>query len=411
MGDGAGGYCNARRDLAEALKPGDVMSFTFTYNWVGGGRGLDVFSAGGQFANLINVGEGDAFSVNGTVISTEYTPGAVVYVEIAQKADGIEVYLTRASGGGVNLAYVTNIVHGEGATGVSMYCGGYVADPIENNVNFAIFMNALRVVGEEPTRLTFTGGTWNPATVGDYEFELTRSGAVDDFIVLSSDNEAAVTVPASVMFPESSPTLTFDATVVSLTAGSAKIVASNVATGAWAEYNVYPVAPTLAIDGPWMVYGLGAVQYDLTRTGAVGDEIALGSSDTNVVTVPATATFGAGETAITFLATGVAYGSATLTATDAVSGATADYGVTFALNPDQPIGEITFNPATGDLSFAIPAGYGVGSVYGADCQLVGGDWDWQLLVQDTDYVVAAGIVTIVGDAAQRRIIRIGWLAD
>ena len=411
MGDGAGGYCNARRDLAEALKPGDVMSFTFTYNWVGGGRGVDVFSAGGQFANLINVGEGDAFSVNGNVISTVYSPGAVVYVEIAQQADGIAVYLTRAAGGTVNLAYVTNIVHGEGATGVSMYCGGYVADPIENNVNFAIFMNALRVVGEEPTRLTFTGGTWNPATVGDYEFELTRSGAVDDFIVLSSDNEAAVTVPASVMFPESSPTLTFDATVVSLTAGSAKIVASNVATGAWAEYNVYPVAPTLAIDGPWMVYGLGAVQYDLTRTGAVGDEIALGSSDTNVVTVPATATFGAGETAITFLATGVAYGSATLTATDAVSGATADYGVTFALNPDQPIGEITFNPATGDLSFAIPAGYGVGSVYGADCQLVGGDWDWQLLVQDTDYVVAAGIVTIVGDAAQRRIIRIGWLAD
>jgi len=411
MGDGAGGWCNARRDFAEALKPGDVMSFTFTYNWVGGGRGVDVFSAGGQFANLINVGEGDAFSVNGTVISRDYTPGAVVYVEIAQKTNGVEVYLTRASGGGVNLAYVTNIAHDAGATGISMYCGGYVADPIENNVNFAIFMNALRIVGEEPTRLTFTGGIWNPDTVGDYEFELTRSGAVDDFIVLSSDNEAAVTVPASVMFLESSRTLTFEATVVSLTAGSAKIVASNAATGVWAEYNVHPVAPTLAIDGPWQVYGLGAVQYTLTRTGAVGDEIALSSSDEGVATVPATATFGAGETAVTFLATGVGYGFTSLVATDAVSGATADFGVTFEVNPDQPIGQITFNPATGDFSFEIPAGFGLGSVYGADCQLVDGDWDWQPLAQDVDYAVADGVVTILGDAAQRRIIRIGWLPD
>lgn len=411
MGDGAGGYCNARRDLAEALKPGDVMSFTFTYNWVGGGRGVDVFSAGGQFANLINVGEGDAFSVNGTVISRDYTPGAVVYVEIAQQADGIAVYLTRAAAGGVNLAYVTNVVHGEGATGISMYCGGYVADPIENNVNFAIFMNALRVVGEEPTRLRFTGGVWNPAAVGDYEFELTRSGDVTDDVVLSSDNEAAVTVPAGATFGAGETVLTFTATVASVTSGAAKIVASNAATGAWAEYNVYPVAPSLGIDGPWLVYGLGAVQYDLTRTGAVGDEIALASSDTNVATVPATATFGPGETAITFLATGVGYGFTSLTATDAVSGATADFGVTFEANPNEPIGQITFHPATGDISFAIPAGYGVGSVRGADCQLVGGDWDWQLLEQDVDYVVADGVVTILGDAAQRRIIRIGWLPE
>ena len=412
MGDGAGGYCNARRDLAEALKPGDVMSFTFTYNWVGGGRGVDVFSAGGQFANLINVGEGDAFSVNGNVISTVYSPGAVVYVEIAQQADGIAVYLTRAAGGTVNLAYVTNIVHGEGATGVSMYCGDYVADPIENNVNFAIFMNALRVVGEEPTRLRFTGGTWGPATAGDYEFELTRSGEVTDDVVLTSDNEAAVTVPAGAAFAPGETVLTFTATVVSVTAGSAKIVASNADTGVWAEYNVYPVAPTLAIDGPWTVYGLGAVQYGLTRTGAVGDEIALASSATNVATVPATATFGEGETAITFLATGVGYGFTSLTATDAVSGATADFGVTFEANPNEPIGQITFHPATGDISFAIPDGYGVGSVRGADCQLVGGDWDWQVLTPEPpnpDYAVADGVVTILGDAAQRRIIRIGWL--
>ena len=173
--------------------------------------------------------------------------------------------------------------------------------------------------------------------------------------------------------------------------------------------------PTRKPARPWQVYGLGAVQYTLTRTGAVGDEIALGSSDTNVATVPTTATFGEGETAITFIATGVGYGFTSLTATDAVSGATADFGVTFSANPNEPIGQITFHPATGDISFAIPDGYGIGTVYGADCvPNAAQGWDWQALtadLPDPDYVVADGVVTILGDAAARRIIRIGWIVD
>lgn len=260
--------------------------------------------------------------------------------------------------------------------------------------------------------LEFTSGTYDPSVPGDYEFVLARTGVVTDTIVLTSDNEAAVTVPASAAFEPGIDVLTFTATVVSVTSGAAKIVASNEDTGAWAEYNVYPVVPALGIDGPWQVYGLGEVQYTLTRTGAVGDEIALGSSDEGVATVPPTAIFGEGETAITFFATGLAYGPTTLTATDAVSGATADFGVTFSANPNEPIGEITFNPATGDFSFAIPAGYGVGTVWGADfVPNAEQDWDWVALVQDTDYVVADGIVTILNEAAARRIIRIGWLPE
>ena len=85
--------------------------------------------------------------------------------------------------------------------------------------------------------------------------------------------------------------------------------------------------------------------------------------------------------------------------------------MTFEVNPDQPIGQITFNPATGDFSFAFPVGFGLSTVYGADCQLVGGDWDWQLLTLDTDYTVSGGIVTILGDAARRRVIRVGWIAE
>ncbi|MGD9611682.1 MAG: hypothetical protein AB7V22_02140 [Kiritimatiellia bacterium] len=410
MGDGAGGYCNARRDLAEALKPGDTFSFMFTYNWVGGGRGVDVFSAGGQFANLINVGEGDTFSVNGNVISTVYSPGAVVYVEIAQKADGIEVYLTRSVAGAVNLAYATNVVHGEGASGISMYCGGYVAEPIENNVNFAIFMNALRIVGEVPTRLTFTGGTWNPAALGAYPFELTRSGDVTDEIVLTSDNEAAVTVPASVTFVSNS--VSFDATVVSLTAGGAKIVASNAATGAWAEYNVYPVAPALSIGGPWLLESLGPTNYTLTRTASVGANVQLSSSDTNVLWVPADLLYGEGHYETTFPATAWAYGTTTITATDVVSGAWATYDVTVQAPAFLPFPDITFVPASGNFTFAEPVGYDLYKVYGADCvPNAAGAWEWVELVLDTDYTVLDGVVTILTDAAARQIIRVGFIPE
>ena len=412
MGAGTNDYCNARRNFAEALKPGDVLSFTFTYNWVAGNRGVDINSGNlVKFANLINVGAGNAFSVNEAVISTDYTPGAVVYVEIAQKADGIEVYLTRATNGIVNLAYTTNIAHGAGATSIAMYCGGY-SDAPENNVNYAIFMNVLRVFGEVPTRLTFTGGTWNPDAVGDYEFELTRSGAVGDEIVLSSDNEAAVTVPASATFAAGEDILAFTATVVSVTSGSAKIVASNAASGAWAEYNVHPIVPDLGIDGPWLVSGLGAVQYTLTRTGAVGDEIALSSTNAAVATVPATATFGVGESAITFFATGVAYGATTIIATDTVSGAWATYDVTFQVPTDLPIPDITFIPATGDFTFTEPVGYDLFKVYGANCvPNAAAGWDWVELDLDTDYTVAGGVVTILTDAAARQIIRVSFIPE
>ncbi|MGD9782864.1 MAG: hypothetical protein AB7V14_12060 [Kiritimatiellia bacterium] len=408
MADGTNDYCNARRNFAEALKPGDTFSFTFTYNWVAGNRGVDIYSGDQeQFANLINVGEGNAFGVNGAVISTEYTPGAVVYVEIAQKADGIEVYLTRATNGVVNLAYTTNIAHGAGATSIAMYCGGY-SDVPENIVNYAIFMNVLRIVGVVPTRLTFTGGTWNPETPGDYPFELTRSGEVTDEITLTSDNPAAVTVPAGAAFEPGIDVLAFTATVVSVTSGDAKIVASNAATGAWAEYNIYPVAPSLTIEGPFLVSGLGAVQYDLTRTGAVGDTIALSSSDTNVATVVSTAIFAADEDATTFLVTPVAYGSTTLYATDTVSGATADFNVEFELPATRHVDDIGYDSAARALVFGLPEGYTAATVYGADAvPNAQRYWDFQPLSNGVDYVVSGTNVTLTTTNALRMIIRIG----
>jgi hypothetical protein len=142
------------------------------------------------------------------------------------------------------LSYTTNILHGSPATGISMYCGGYGSpeEPIApaDNVNYAIFMNDLMILGEEATSLEFTAGTWNPSALGNYPFTLERSGEVGDEIVLTSDNLASVTVPATATFAEGSDTVTFDVTVVSLTSGDATIVASNVASGAWAEYTIRP---------------------------------------------------------------------------------------------------------------------------------------------------------------------------
>ena len=44
----------------------------------------------------------------------------------------------------------------------------------------------------EPMGLSFSG-TWDPSTLGDYAFELTREGAVGDEIVLTSSNTNSVT--------------------------------------------------------------------------------------------------------------------------------------------------------------------------------------------------------------------------
>ena len=405
MGDGTNGYCNGKRNFDGAMQAGEVLSFTFTYNWDGGNRGVDIFSAGGQFANLIDVSPGNIFKVNQATISTEWSPGAVVEVEITQLTNGIQVYLTRATNGTVNLAYITNIVHGEAATGVSMYCGGYTSSEADNP-NYAIFMNDLQIAGEERTSLTFTGGTWNPAATGDYVFELTRAGTVTDEIVLTSDNPAAVAVPASTNFATGSDTVSFIATVVSLTAGNAKIVASNVASGATAEYNVYPVVPTLSISGPFLLEALGSTNYTLTRTASVGTNILLNSSNTNVLWVPVDLVYGAGYYETTFPATALAYGTATLTASDTVSGASTTYDVTVQRPANPPIGNITFLPASGNFTFQVPDGYALGAVYGADTALVGGDWIWVALVENTDYAISGDVVTILTDAAARKIIRI-----
>jgi hypothetical protein len=363
MGDGAGGWCNGKRNLSGDLQTDDVLSFTFTYNWDGGGRGVDIFCSTGQFANVIDVSSGNSFKVNGAEISTNWSPGAVVSVDITQLTNGIQVHLVRETNDVENLNYTTNILNPEAASGVSLYCGGYSAGSPGDNVNYAIFMNELRVEGEPRTSLNFTDGTWDPSVIGDYAYTLVREGAVDDDIVLSSTDTNVLTVPASAMFVTGSNTLVITAAVVSVSSGPATIIASNVTSGMWAEYNVTPEGPTLTFtDGTWNPDTIGDYAFTLERNATVGDDIVLSSTDTNVLTVPATAIFDTGTNVLVFSASvvSVSSGPATIIASNVASGAWAEYNVT-PVPPTLTFIDGTWDPDTaGDYTYTLERNATVG---------------------------------------------------
>lgn len=156
MGDGAGGWGHGRRDFAAALRPGDVASFVFAYNWSGGGRGVDLHCATGQFANLIHITDGNMFQVNSQTVSAVWAPQAVVAVEIVQETNGIRVGVVRTTNGVEDLNYSTNLLHATPLTGLDFYCGGYSCAPADNP-NYALFVNDLRIAGEPPQVIASAG--------------------------------------------------------------------------------------------------------------------------------------------------------------------------------------------------------------------------------------------------------------
>ena len=69
-----------------------------------------------------------------------------------------------------------------------------------------------------------------------------------------------------------------------------------------------------------------------------------------------------------------------------------------------PIPAITFEAGVG-FSFAIPDGYSLLSVEGAT-EVIGQAWNWETLTEVTDYSIAGGEITILTEAADKRMIRI-----
>ena len=100
-----------------------------------------------------------------------------------------------------------------------------------------------------------------------------------------------------------------------------------------------------------------------------------------------------------------------LVAALAVAPAAAVVAATPAI-PDSPASPL--DPATAGESCAIPYSYSLNADYGAEATLPGGGWDWQLLAEGSDYVVADGVVTLATTGTglpKFRIIRLGLIHD
>lgn len=76
------------------------------------------------------------------------------------------------------------------------------------------------------------------------------------------------------------------------------------------------------------------------------------------------------------------------------------------------IQSIVFDPETAGLVFAVPDGFALHAVYGADAVLPGGDWNWWPCKEGTHYTVTNGVVTFKttgANATAQKIIRLGLL--
>ena len=86
------------------------------------------------------------------------------------------------------------------------------------------------------------------------------------------------------------------------------------------------------------------------------------------------------------------------------------------LQTDKSIQQVEFDPEVAGFVFALPDGYALTDVYGADEVLPSGDWNWQTLVQDTHYTYTFTnrVVTLLttGEGLPAfRIIRLGLTDD
>lgn len=200
--DAGADYCNGYRGF-NALKPGDVLTFKFTCAWCAGGRGLDLFANGGRsdadkVANVINLSGDNLFSVNGTVIASNYAPHAVTEVTITQEADGIQLALKRTSAdeGIDDLEYTTTIETASKLTGIGLYAGGWDWGDGANVENFAFYVNDLKIEGEPPADSLSLAGPWNVTSKeAELAFTVTRQnseGTLDVALVSSYPEFASV---------------------------------------------------------------------------------------------------------------------------------------------------------------------------------------------------------------------------
>ncbi len=164
-------------------------------------------------------------------------------------------------------------------------------------------------VNPQPPTL-WIDGPFDVFELGTEEYTLNRLGAVGDDIVFSSTDTNVLTVPAMESFDVGENALTFDVDIVGF--GFAQIVASNEASGAWADYGVNVNPPSLTLTGQDSIREGLTREYTLTRVGPVGDTVTLSNSAPAVLDIPASVDFPAEEDVVTFAAEALSVGSATI---------------------------------------------------------------------------------------------------
>lgn len=78
--------------------------------------------------------------------------------------------------------------------------------------------------------------------------------------------------------------------------------------------------------------------------------------------------------------------------------------------PQVSIGAITSDSGGGRYGFAVPEGYQLNRVQGADLALAGQNWQWSNLTEGVEYLLSNSTLTILTEPLSRQIIRIGVTA-
>lgn len=217
------GYCNGYRGF-NALNPGDVLTFRFTCAYCGGNRGLDLFANGGheesdKIANVINLSGDNEYSVNGSVIASNWAPHAVSEVTVSQLADGIQIAIKRTSTeeGVEDLEYSTKVETASKLTGIGLYAGGWEWNDGADVENYAFYVNDLKIEGTPPSDTLSLNGPWSAGASGDLEFTLSRQNSEGSLEVsISSSYPEFASVPESVTFADGETELKFNVAVTIL---------------------------------------------------------------------------------------------------------------------------------------------------------------------------------------------------
>jgi hypothetical protein len=328
----AAAFSQADRNFSAPLNVGETFSFQWGINWDsgdgGGNKGFNLYAGGAgsnQLFNVNNAGSSD-ITLNGSNIGFGYGTNVMTWSIAAVSPNELLISANDRDGDG---SFATNVLVAALPDAMRLYASnlqvGDVAQPYFDQ--FLVETNAA-------LDLFFAAGEGAPTVTGDYEYILRRDPSVvtNDLVVLSGSDTNLVTLPANVSFASSNAVeVAFTATVNNVNGGSFTLVASNAA--ATAAYTIVPQAPTLVFtSGTFAPAALGTYSYSLQRSGDVADTVELSSSDTNLLTVPATVTFSNAATSVSFDAELVGFGSVTITATDTNSGATAE----FVINAIEP---------------------------------------------------------------------------